>query len=1480
MGAEHIRVLMIEDDTDFVYLITESIRQKSPIDIDIDVEHSLSAGLKRLESGGYEVVLLDLHLPDSGGIETLHTVINAAPDMPIVVLSGGGDDTTALEVVKQGAQDYLFKEDADGLFIGRVLRYAIERKRMTQDFVRSNLLITTLNLVSAQMDTFRDPDLVLETLGNGLKGLGIDTVVAMTDPGNQSLTIRYTSLDSRLMSIGESMLGASLLGYRIAFGSNSSLGLKTVIEEKQPLFVWNLFDPPGTIIPGTRRAEVEQALELAGISLDIPIVYLPLINDEQVIGVLGLWGDLLQERDVPALTVFSSQVAATYMNMRLQDSLEQELAERRAAEKTLKRRVDELAALQATVLEIITPHELSGLLQTIVERAARLMNAKSGGLYLCDPEKEEVRCVVSYNTQKDYTGVSLKYGEGAAGLVAQTGQALIIDDYRNWEGKAGVFENDQPFEALVSAPMLWQGQVTGVLHMLRSVEQKPFSQADLDVLHLLANHAAIAVANAQQLDRLQAELKEHKRTEEALLASEESLREAQRIAKIGSWRWNFDEGRFNWSRELYRIFGQDPETFTPSIENVVDLIHPDDRDISMAAIGQALQSSEPISVDFRVITQEQGIKWMHSQGEVILDKDGNPLYARGATQDITGRKLADEELRTSTERFNQLSENIEEGFWITNEDSSEIVYLSPAISKIWGRPLDEFFNNPETLTTSIFPEDRQRVLDARADRIQGDKTEIVYRIVRSDGSVRWIWDRSFTIRDTKNDTLRRAGIVSDITEKKNAEESIRRRDRILSVTTFAAARFLKSSNWRNAIGEALEQLGKGTKVARVYIFENHTDPDGNLLTSQRFEWADESTPPQIDNPDLQNLPWLESGFSRWMENLANDLAIHGPIDTFPESEREILEAQSIRSLLVMPIFVEGKWWGFIGFDDCLTERIWLPQEVDALRTAASTLGAAIQSELAEKALERRTIELQTLYKTSLEINAQKELDSLLQVIVESAASLVGVESGGLYLLDNGGEFLNLVVSYNLPEQYVGTRIKLGEGLSGKVAQTGKAFVVENYQEWKARIKVFGNTQIRRALGVPLKIKGKVTGVINVLDRNRVGVFSEEEYRLVSLFADQAAIAIENARLFADAQRRLRQTSALREIDQVIAGSVYLQHMLEIVLKHSIIELGVDAAVVLLYDPRDQMLKYELGRGFYTDALKYTHLRIGEGYAGQAASTRKIVHVSDLRSRTTDFLRSPTFHQEGFINYFGVPLIAKDEIKGVLEVFHRSPFNADRDWLAFVETLAGQVAIGIDNATLYRDLQRSNVELSQAYDATIEGWSRALDLRDKETEGHTRRVTELTMRMALEMGIPENDLVHIQRGALLHDIGKMGIPDRILFKPASLTDEEWELMQRHPTFAYEMLKPISYLEPALDIPYCHHEKWDGTGYPRGLAGEEIPLSARIFAVIDVFDALTSDRPYRPAWSKEKTLSYILEQEGKHFDPKVVEVFLRILNEEKE
>jgi len=363
------------------------------------------------------------------------------------------------------------------------------------------------------------------------------------------------------------------------------------------------------------------------------------------------------------------------------------------------------------------------------------------------------------------------------------------------------------------------------------------------------------------------------------------------------------------------------------------------------------------------------------------------------------------------------------------------------------------------------------------------------------------------------------------------------------------------------------------------------------------------------------------------------------------------------------------------------------------------------------------------------------------------------------------------------------------------------------------------------------------------------------------------------------QRQLNWLAAIRAIDFMITSSTDLLLTLSRILTHATTQLEVDAADILTIDDNGTNLEFSASFGFRTRIPENHSVRLGVGSAGKAALERRILHGTSLPNHQNEVMYSPIFSQEGFVDYYAVPLIAKGDLMGVLEIFHRSPIQTDTEWLNFLETLGKQAAIAIDNARLFKDKQYSVAKIEQAYDTTIEGWSHALDLRDKETEEHTRRVISMTLNLARMMNYPDEKLIHIQRGATLHDIGKMGIPDSILFKPSSLTPKEWEVVREHPENALQILSPIRYLKPALDIPLYHHEKWDGSGYPHGLKGTQIPLAARIFSVVDVYDSLTSDRPYRSAWSHKDAKNYIESESGAHFDPEIAACFVKMLDETK-
>ncbi|MBL8077671.1 MAG: GAF domain-containing protein [Anaerolineales bacterium] len=543
----------------------------------------------------------------------------------------------------------------------------------------------------------------------------------------------------------------------------------------------------------------------------------------------------------------------------------------------------------------------------------------------------------------------------------------------------------------------------------------------------------------------------------------------------------------------------------------------------------------------------------------------------------------------------------------------------------------------------------------------------------------------------------------------------------------------------------------------------------------------------------------------------------------------------------------------------------------------SRLVPAIQRELRDAKVRsehaQRERELEAIATVGSTLRKAKTLDDMLSRLLVNTLEIVKVDSGSIWLYDEAVEEIKLTVQQGQNTKDGNTSFHSGDGIPGYVVQNRIGIVSSEFRS-DPRLPEKNRTNLSKEVGgacIPLYSNEDIVGVI-LIYVNWPRELSAGEERIINALAEIGGNAIQRTQLLEQSIKQIDRLNSLRTID-VSIGSLDLQKALGVVLNEVVLQLKVDAAAILLLQPETNHLVYSAGRGFRTEVIQTTDLPVGKGHAGQAAQDKRIIFIKDLRTSNDSFSREKLREEEGFIAYYAVPLISKNIIKGVLEIFNRAPLHINMDWLNFLDILSWETAIGIDNSLLFESLRLSNLNLEMAYNATIEGWSHALDLRDKETEGHSLRVTEMALKLSSHFGMNDEQLINVQRGALLHDIGKMGVPDNILLKPGPLTEEEWEIMRKHPQFAYELLTPISYLHQALDIPYCHHEKWDGTGYPRGLKGEEIPLAARIFAVVDVWDALTSERPYRPAWSKEKAIEYIQTQSGVHFDPQVVEVFLK-------
>lgn len=361
-----------------------------------------------------------------------------------------------------------------------------------------------------------------------------------------------------------------------------------------------------------------------------------------------------------------------------------------------------------------------------------------------------------------------------------------------------------------------------------------------------------------------------------------------------------------------------------------------------------------------------------------------------------------------------------------------------------------------------------------------------------------------------------------------------------------------------------------------------------------------------------------------------------------------------------------------------------------------------------------------------------------------------------------------------------------------------------------------------------------------------------------------------ARDITDRLRRERELESIAEVGAALRVAHGLGEMRPIILRELLSILQADGALLATVDDATGQLAFDLGAGDWAE-LTGRHLPAGATVVGQVIRTGEMFVSNPTADGPLDSESGSMFH---FHALGVVPLTDRHGTLGAIAVGRPDGFASDD--IRLLTSIADMVANAVRRVTLREQTERDALELTRAYDSTIAGWSNALDLRDHETEGHTLRVTDLTLKLALEAGFTQDELAHVRRGGLLHDIGKMAVPDAILLKQGPLTDDEWEVMRRHPGTAFELLSPIDYLRPALDIPYCHHERWDGGGYPRGLKGVDIPKAARLFAVVDVWDALISNRPYRAAWSEDKAIAHLREQSGKHFDPEAVELFFKVLN----
>jgi len=720
------------------------------------------------------------------------------------------------------------------------------------------------------------------------------------------------------------------------------------------------------------------------------------------------------------------------------------------------------------------------------------------------------------------------------------------------------------------------------------------------------------------------------------------------------------------------------------------------------------------------------------------------------------------------------------------------------------------------------------------------------------------------------------GVISfgrDVTAEKEAEAALQQRERYLSQLATIGQELLRG-DVQAVMPRILTGLGRTAGVSRAYVFRNHRDADGRLLISQRFEWTDGQVVPQIDNPALQDFPFDE--LPRWVETLGRGGLIAGAVREFPAAERAILDPQDILSLLVIPVFVGGEWWGFIGFDDCAAERAWQVVEQEMLHTAASLIGQALERARLFDETQQRMAELSSLFEVSSTLRGVEGVERMLPVIVDKAVESCRADCGNVLLLDESGELLVCRYGTGARQALVGARLRLDQGISGRVAQSGAAHLSPDFQH--DPLLAFGPAtsarlpEIASDVCVPLRVGEQIVGAMHV-STYTPRTCTEAELRLLTAIADMAASAIRRAGLLEQLEHRVHELSALFDVGKMATASLHIEDVLQFVAGAVTEAVHAEGSYVFLWDERVERLALRASQGFLAEDVGRMKFRPGEGLGGWVFLEGRTVNAPDLAADPR-WKRDP--HHEAPLpsgqanNALVVPLVAGKKTLGVLGVINKigaPAFTASDESL--LSTLAGQVAIAIENARLYEDVRGLSV-------AAIRSLATAIDARDPYTSGHSEDVAHLAVQLARELGWSGADLEMLEFAALLHDVGKIAVPDAILQKAKPLTPDEWNIIHLHPYHSAQIVKPIEPLQRIVPWVYHHQERWDGTGYPDGLKGEAIPLASRIIAVADAFNAMTTDRPYRKALPLAEALAEIERGAGGQFDPQLAEAFLRLMD----
>ena len=833
-------------------------------------------------------------------------------------------------------------------------------------------------------------------------------------------------------------------------------------------------------------------------------------------------------------------------------------------------------------------------------------------------------------------------------------------------------------------------------------------------------------------------------------------------------------------------------------------------------------------------------------------------------RDITDRKLAENQLRLQSAAISSAANAI-----LITDHNGSIEWTNAAFTKLTGYTFDEAYGKKPGDLVKSGVQDSRFYQEMWEDILSGKiwQGEVINR--RKDGQ---LYSEKLTISPlfNENGEIRQfVAIKEDVTEQRQNENIMQSRLRLHE--------FAINHNLQELLQETLDEIEKLTG-SEIGFFHFLTDNEENISLRA---WSKRTIKQYCQVQNYQpRYNISEAGV--WMDCVwERKPVIHNHFSELPNRKGMPPGHAKIERELTVPVIRNNKIVAIIGVGNKPID--YSDRDVQIVSRLADLAWDITEIKASTESLKEHLKRQEQIATLGRELANYRDLSRICSIAEDFFANMLGCRTFSVALIDKENQKLEIIYTSDQqilknPEFSVFNEFHQLSPEYTLAIGMKRPVVLSTPEQIHDGVYLFKNPEIQSVkiiCQLPLIIDDQPLGIIE-LQCHQERDFQTEDIEWLSVVANQVGLSIQNGKLFSETQQRIFELTTLATIDTAVIEHMEAQNTYSMILNQVIAGLKVDAAVLFLYRPEENLLECACQMGYCDESHLPKSILLGESLAGNTALNRKILHVTFDEPGINKLLLD-TMNEEGFREYFGIPLIVDAQLIGVLELLHRRPLLPDTNWIRFLRIIANQAAIAVKTFQLYNSVQQANQELLQAYDLTIEGWSKAMDMRDEETENHTKRVTNLTIHLANRLGFKNEQLLFIQRGAMLHDIGKLGVPDRILSKPGNLSEDEWTVMQRHPQFAFDMLVPIEYLHPSLDIPYCHHEKWDGTGYPRKLKGDQIPLAARLFTVVDVYDALTSDRPYRKAWTPEKAKEYIREQSGKHFDPNIVEVFLSLLEE---